>query len=116
MSRVGSSSPSERFDKCPVKTVRRQNNDQTVLKPEVKGDSHQIWKIQELHEVKGDSHQIWKIRSGEHSAAEPQPKAWLDIAPQNRLGLEIPHRFPRSNYEVLFAAFWLTRLWRVAWL
>ncbi len=100
MSRVGSSSPSERFDKCPVKTVRRQNNDQTVLKPEVKGDSHQIW----------------KIRSGEHSAAEPQPKAWLDIAPQNRLGLEIPHRFPRSNYEVLFAAFWLTRLWRVAWL
>ncbi len=91
MSRVGSSSPSERFDKCPVKTVRRQNNDQTVLKPEVKGDSH-------------------------HSAAEPQPKAWLDIAPQNRLGLEIPHRFPRSNYEVLFAAFWLTRLWRVAWL
>jgi hypothetical protein len=75
MSRVGSSSPSERSDKCPVKTVRRQNNDQTVLKPEVKGDSHQIWKIQEVHEVKGDSH---------HSAAEPQPKAWLDIAPQNR--------------------------------
>ena len=51
-----------------------------------------------------------------HSAAKPQPKAWLDIAPQNRLGLEIPHQFPRSNYEVLFAAFWLTRLWRVAWL
>lgn len=53
---------------------------------------------------------------GKRSAAKPQPKAWLDIAPQNRLGLEIPHQFPRSNYEVLFAAFWLTRLWRVAWL
>ncbi len=31
----------------------------------VKGDSHQ--------KVKGDSRQIWRIRSGEPSAAEPQP-------------------------------------------
>ena len=49
-----------------------------------------------------------------HSAAKPQPKVWLGIASQNRLGLEIPHRFQRSSHEILFATFWLTRLWRVA--
>ena len=50
----------------------------------------------------------------QHSAAKPQPKEWLGIASQNRLGLEIPHRFQRSSHEILFATFWLTRLWRVA--
>ena len=53
-------------------------------------------------------------RRGDHSAAKPQPKEWLGIASQNRLGLEIPHRFQRSSHEILFATFWLTRLWRVA--
>ena len=54
------------------------------------------------------------LNHGKHSAAKPQPKEWLGIASQNRLGLEIPHRFQRSSHEILFATFWLTRLWRVA--
>jgi len=35
--------------------------------------SAERWSHSTRKEVKGDSHQIWRIRSGEPSAAEPQP-------------------------------------------